>query len=273
MPITAGPVPGATSGLRMVRLDPGHFRTGRWLLLAEGVAVSAFGVAGLVSAVLHPHAGRAGAPVLGMASTPAHSVVLVALGVAAIVAVGKRRAAVAITAASALAYMALLFFSAVATTRTKPTLFGFHAADVLLHGILAVVNLALLMWLIPDELGDPTWVPRRRRGREAKAADAVSEPTATSLNVPATSTPLPPSEPAEAPTREPDAGRSPPRHRFEPGHSGAGVADDEPAAATHDAANSKRSIFPLPRGAALVAVAVLAAVIVVSWVRRRRSHR
>jgi hypothetical protein len=35
----------------------------------------------------------------------------------------------------------------------------------MLHGVLAVVNLGLLMWLIPDELGDEAWVPRRRRGR------------------------------------------------------------------------------------------------------------
>ena len=35
----------------------------------------------------------------------------------------------------------------------------------MLHGVLAVVNLALLMWLIPDELGDEVWAPRRGRGR------------------------------------------------------------------------------------------------------------
>jgi hypothetical protein len=78
------------------------------------------------------------------------------------------------------AYTALLFFSSVAATRTMPTPLGFHAADVLLHGVLAVVNLALLMWLIPDELGAPVWVPRRRgRGRDRRQPStsvAVTEP-------------------------------------------------------------------------------------------------
>ncbi|MEB3980688.1 DUF4383 domain-containing protein [Mycobacterium sp. 663a-19] len=170
MPVTAGHVPGATSRLRRVRTDPKRFRSGRWFLLAEGVLVSAFGIVGLVSATLHPHAGPTGAPVLGLESTPAHSAVLLALGVAAVGAVAKRRAAVAVTALSAVSYTVLLFFSSVASARDMPTPFGFHAADVVLHGVLAVVNLGLLMWLIPDELGDETWVPRRRheRGRDRR---------------------------------------------------------------------------------------------------------
>lgn len=103
MPVTAGPVPGATSELRTVRLDPGHFRNGRWFLLAEGVLVSLFGIAGLVSALLHPHAGPTGAPVFGLASTLTHSAILLAFGVVAIAAVGNRRAAVIVTALSAVA--------------------------------------------------------------------------------------------------------------------------------------------------------------------------
>jgi hypothetical protein len=71
MPVTAGHVPGLTSGLRRVRTDPRRFHSGRWFVLAEGVLVSAFGIAGLVSAALHPHAGPTGAPVLGLTSTPA----------------------------------------------------------------------------------------------------------------------------------------------------------------------------------------------------------
>jgi hypothetical protein len=100
MPETAGPVPGLTSGLRRVPVDPGNFRNGRWFLLAEGVLVSAFGIGGLVSAALHPHAGPTGAPILGLASTPAHSAMLLAFGVVAIAAVANRRAAVIVTALS-----------------------------------------------------------------------------------------------------------------------------------------------------------------------------
>lgn len=182
MPETAGDVPGLTSRLRRVPVDPGNFRNGRWYLLAEGVLVSAFGIAGLVSAALHPHAGPTGVPVLGLSSTPAHSAMLLAFGVVAIAAVANRRAALIVTSLSAVAYLALLFFSSVAATRAVPTPLGLHAADVLLHGVLAVVNLALLMWFIPDELGDPVWVRRRgeraRDRRQASASEPVADPTA-----------------------------------------------------------------------------------------------
>src|ERR1700731_4298782 len=91
MPVTAGHVPGLTSGLRRVRTDPRRFHTVRWFFLAEGVLVCSFGIAGLVSAILHPHAGPTGAPVFGLASAPAHSSMLLAFGVVARAAVGNRR--------------------------------------------------------------------------------------------------------------------------------------------------------------------------------------
>jgi uncharacterized membrane-anchored protein len=131
MPVTAGHVPGLTSGLRRVRTDPRRFHSGRWLLLAEGVLVSAFGFAGLVSAVLNPHAGPTGVPVLGLSSTPAHSGMLLVFGLAAVAAVGNRRAAVTVTALSTVAYTMLLFVSSVATASTIPTSLGLHTADIL----------------------------------------------------------------------------------------------------------------------------------------------
>jgi hypothetical protein len=39
MPVTAGHVPGLTSGLRRVPADPGRFHSGRWFLLVEGASV------------------------------------------------------------------------------------------------------------------------------------------------------------------------------------------------------------------------------------------
>ncbi len=208
MPVTAGPVPGVTSDLRRVRMDPGRFRSGRWMLLTEGLLVSAFGIGGLVSAALHPNAGPTGAPILGLTSTAPHSAMLLAFGVAAIAAVGKRHAAVAVTALSAVAYTLLLFIGAVATARATPTLFGFHAAGIVLHGLLGVVNFALLMWLIPDELGDEAWVPRRGRDRdEQQPSDAAPQPGA-GPPIPAPAT-LPGSSPAA-----PGAGHTPsPRSR------------------------------------------------------------
>lgn len=285
MPVTAGPVPGATSGLRRVRMDPGRFRTGRWLLLAEGVLVSAFGIAGLVSAALHPRAGPTGTPVLGLAATPAESAVLLALGVAAIAAVGSRRAAITVTALSAVAYTLLLFFSSVATARAMPTPLGFHAADIVLHGVLAAVNFALLMWLIPDELGDETWVPRRgrRQGQASATADRArdtSPPAVTAPQVGAqrgssprseesteAARPRPTTPPVDAGTTNrdlPEQSGTPAPHKPVAPHVENSTQSNHFAAAAPSAVPSHR-VMPV-----VAAVAVLAAVVgVVVWLRRR----
>lgn len=295
MPVTAGHVPGLTSGLRRVRTDPGRFHSGRWLLLAEGALVAAFGIAGLISSALHPHAGPTGAPVLGLASTPAHSAMLLGFGVVAIAAVASRRAAVTVTALSAVAYIMLLFFSSVATARTTPTALGFHAADIVLHGGLAVVNLALLMWLIPDELGDEAWIPRRRRRRgrdrrEPSASEAVTEPPAVSPSVAPPTKPGSPPAPVAARAHESGAPRSPRQDLVsggqpnQPGSTHPPVsvsparsqAPKEPSA--HTVENSRPSKHKTARvrdavlsgGVVPVAVAGLAAVVaIVIWIRRR----
>ncbi len=301
MPVTAGPVPGLTSGLRRVPIDPGRFHSGRWFLLAEGVLVSAFGIAGLVSAALHPHAGPTGVPVLGLASTPSHSGMLLAFGVVAIAAVGSRRAAVTVTALSAVAYTMLLFVSSVATARRMPTPLGFHAADIVLHGVLAVVNLALLMWLIPDELGDPIWVPRRRqaRGRDRRqpsASEAITEPAAVSPSMVSATKPASPAA-AAARAQESGAHAHPPQHPVahgQPGHPGStnspiGVGParrgrlgqsrsqetNQPSA--HNVGNStqvnlaaRATDAVLSRGAVVPVAVVLAVVVgIVIWIRRR----
>lgn len=264
MPVTAGHVPGVTSGLRRVPTDPKRFRSGRWFLLAEGALVSAFGIAGLVSAILHPHAGPTGAPVLGLASAPAHSALLLAFGVAAVAAVGNRRAAVTVTALSAVAYTVLLFFSSVASTRTMPTPLGFHAADVVLHGVLAVVNLGLLMWLIPDELGDEAWVPRRRQGRgrdrreRSPAAAAARAQESGALGSP----PQPPrGQPSQPRTTNPPVSVQPARRAL-PERSRS-QETNEPSA--DDVENSTRVKHLVP-----LALAVLTAVVgIVIWIRHR----
>lgn len=274
MPVTAGHVPGVTSGLRRIPMDPGRFHSGRWLLLAEGVVVSAFGIAGLISAALHPHAGPTGAPVLGLAMTPAHSAMLLAFGVVAIAAIAKRRAAITVTALSAIAYFMLLFIGSVATVRARPTPFGFHAADIVLHGVLGIVNLALLMWFIPDELGDEAWGPRRGRTRDRRrpaASEALTEPAAGSLRM-ASTNPEPLPAAAAVPAQEPGAHKSPPRHQVvvEQPHQ------NEPS--TRNVQNSTRPKHPATRKAdgvlshrfVPVAVAVAAAVVIVIWMRRRR---
>ncbi|OBJ10661.1 hypothetical protein A5623_26795 [Mycobacterium colombiense] len=268
-------------------MDPGRFHSGRWFLLVEGVLVSAFGIAGLISAALHPHAGPTGAPVLGLATTAAHSAILLAFGVAAIAAIGYRRAAVTVTAVSAIAYLMLLFVSSVATARSKPTLFGFHAADIVLHGVLGIVNLALLMWLIPDELGDEAWGPKRRRSRDRSRPSpfaAVTEPAAGSMSAASATKPGPPS--ATAPAQESGAAGSPPRHPAaaeQPTQRGPrtvleqsrGHETDEPSA--RDVQKVRQPEHSVTRTAVLshgfvpVAVAVVATVVgIIVWLHRRR---
>lgn len=251
MPVTAGHVPGMTSGLRRVPMDPGRFHSGRWFLLAEGALVSLFGIAGLVSAALHPHAGPTGAPVLGLTATPLYSGILLAFGVAAMACSRNRRAAITVTALSAAAYTVLLFISSVATTRDRPTPpLGFHAAEVLLNGVLAVVNLALLMWLIPDELGDEVWAPRRRRGRDRQ------RPSNPETSTPLPAVPVSAVAPAPSPPRQTPAPKEPSAHRVAPSSD-----------VKHPAA---RATTPALSRGAVVAVALLVAVVgVVVWMRRR----
>lgn len=279
MPVTAGPVPGVTSDLRRVRTDPGRFRSGRWMVLAEGLLVSAFAIGGLVSAALHPHAGRTGAPILGLTSTAPHSAMLLAFGVAAIAAVGKRRAAVTVTALSAVAYTLLLFIGSVATARATPTLFGFHAAGIVLHGSLGVVNFALLMWLIPDELGDEAWVPRRGRGRDGQQpSDSVPEPDAGPSNpAPVAPQGSPPAAPGAGPTSSQagqpvEVGRSPgtpPEQPGSPETNGSPAPQlERPTHWNHFAARAAAAVRS--RGAVPVALTILAAVVgAIIWMRCR----
>lgn len=257
-------------------MDPGRFHSGRWFLLVEGVLVSAFGIAGLISAALHPHAGPTGAPVLGLATTAAHSAILLAFGVAAIAAIGFRRAAVTVTAVSAIAYLMLLFVSSVATARAKPTLFGFHAADIVLHGMLAIVNLALLMWLIPDELGDEAWGPKRGRSRDRLPPSpfaAVSGPAAGSMSAASATKPGPPS--AAAPAQESGAHGNAPRVAEQQQQRQRGptkqLVSTRPAHRTALEQSRSQADGVLSHGFVPVAVAVVAAVVgIIVWVHRRR---
>ena len=257
MPVTAGHVPGMTSGLRRVPMDPGRFHSGRWFLLAEGVLVSVFGVVGLVFAALHPHAENSRALVSGLASTPLHSAILLAFGVLAIAAVPKRRAAVIVTALSAVGYTILLFFSSVGAARTTPTPAASQSAGILLHGVLAVVNLALLMWLIPDELGDEAWA-RRRRGRERDRCESAPAPISTvSADNP-------------APTAA-SAARQPAAERAQPILTGTTGDDEQPSNSEQAKPVPVRTPAAARSRAGVLTITVLAAVVVglVIWMRRR----
>ena len=168
---TRGPVPGLTSDLRRVSLNPAHWHQSRWLLAAETLATAILGAAGLVGVYLVAPAG-AGFAVAGLLLTPALSWVL--LGVAAIAATSMlhRRLALVFSAAMTSCALALIMISAVAATHHAPGPLGLTAAAIVLWGVLACYNLALMMWLAPDQIEGPDWVPKRRAARRSHASVA-----------------------------------------------------------------------------------------------------
>ncbi len=158
-PRTKSPIPGST--LRPVSRSRSQFRTGRVVLLIEGAVMAALGVWGLIAAEVHPGAGPAGAPVLVLALTPAHSGVLLGFGVLAVLSAWRRRSALIVTGVEAVAFLLLFAIGTVASARSAPGPLGFDPADSVLHIIFMALNLALLMWLAAETLEGPRWVRRR----------------------------------------------------------------------------------------------------------------
>ncbi len=165
-PVTRGPYGRLTSGLRLVSRNRGHFREGRWFLLAEGVLVIALSVAGFVSGAAHANAPPTGAPVLLLALTPWQSALLLAFGVLAVVGALRRRAAITVTALGSAVFVVLVIIGSVSAAHHAPGPLGFEARDIVLYGVLAAANFAVLYWLVPDALEGPDWVPRPERQTE-----------------------------------------------------------------------------------------------------------
>lgn len=175
-PITMGPFGSLTSGMRVVSRNPWHFRTGRWFLLGESVVLIGCGVAGFVSAAMHPEASPAGAPVLFLVLTPWHSTLLFAFGVLAAAGAVRRRAAIVVTAFSTVVFVVLVFVGAVAAAHGAPGPLGLENADIVLHAVLAAANFAVLYWIIPDMLEGPDWVRRTRAGNRDHPAAPTPAP-------------------------------------------------------------------------------------------------
>jgi hypothetical protein len=160
-PDTKDRVPGLTSRLRRVSLNPSHYRSGRWFVLAQGVVVSTLGLAGIVSSAVHSHAPASGAPVLGLALTYAHGGLLLGFGVLASLSALRRRTTVMLTATATVVFFVLVIIGGVAVAHATPGPLGFAPSDIVLHAVIAAVNLALLMWLIPDLVEGPAWIRHR----------------------------------------------------------------------------------------------------------------
>lgn len=157
-PDTDSPVP----GVRRVSRNPWHFHTGRWALLAEGALLVALGVLGWCSAASHPDAGSAGAPVLILHLTPWHSALLGGTGLILALSALRRRSSVIISATVTVGYLLLVFYGAVASAHHAPGPLGLGAQSIVVHGVIAALNLGILYWLLPDALEGPDWVRRSR---------------------------------------------------------------------------------------------------------------
>jgi len=167
---TQGPVPGATSELRRVSLNQLHWRNARWLLAAEAAAAGVLGLAGLAGVFLVAPHGE-GVRVAGLILTPTLSWVLLGIAAAAVAAVLYRRLALLFTTVLSSCALALAVISAMGAAHHVPGQLGFTAAAILLWAVVFCYNLGVGMWLVPDDIEGPAWVPRRRKTRPADGAN------------------------------------------------------------------------------------------------------
>ena len=167
-PVVKSPYWGKDSPLRPVSLNPSHYHSGRWVLLAEALLVAGLGVYGLLAEVSAPAADitghRAVAIALRAASTPAHCWLLIGFAVLAALATLRRRTTLIITGAGVVGFLLLFAIGTVAAVRSTPGPLGFTASESVLHAVLMAINLTLLIWLLVNALQGPAWVRRRRPG-------------------------------------------------------------------------------------------------------------
>lgn len=170
---TRGPMPPQTADLRRVSLDAAHWRQGRRLLAVEAVATGLLGVVGLIGVLVRPR--DDGWRVLGVPLTPALSVVMLVIAAAAALTLTHRRAAKVFTLAMSAATVAVVIVCSVAAVHHDPGPLGFTAPAILLWAVLFCWSIGSAMWILPDQIEGPAWVPRRRANRHADSAISSGE--------------------------------------------------------------------------------------------------
>ena len=164
---TRGPVPVGRSDLRRVSLNPRHWRQARWMLCFESALLGLFGI--------YVATRGAGVAVTRLDLTPALSWASFGLAVVAGLCVLRRRFAVVFSAVVTPVSLAMVIISAVAALHDRPGPLGLTPADTLLYAVLFCYNLAVGMWLVPDQIEGPAWVRgRRSQGRNDNDAPSGS---------------------------------------------------------------------------------------------------
>jgi hypothetical protein len=160
----AGPLKTVPTGdglsIRPVSPNPYRFRTGHWVIVVESVVLMLLGAGGLVANLRVPGSNPAGAPLWVLHVTELHAVVLLATGLLGLACAWRRRTALVFVGGQAIGYTLLFVIGVTAAARHVPTAMGFDYPSAVLHGALAVLGLALGMWLAGQALEGRWWVRR-----------------------------------------------------------------------------------------------------------------
>jgi lysylphosphatidylglycerol synthetase-like protein (DUF2156 family) len=132
-------------------LNRAHYCSGRWFLVAQGLACVALGFH--ISAV--------------------HGVALAAFGALVVLAARRRGSAVVLSALGAVLAITLVLVSSVAAVHHASGVMEFRPGSILLFGLIAGYDIALVMWLCPDAVEGKVW--RYRVPLEARTPDRPAD--------------------------------------------------------------------------------------------------
>lgn len=154
--VTIGAPP--DSDLVPVDMMPRHLRQTRLVLLVEGVVLIGWAVWGLIAALADRHAGTSGPTVLVIQLTWPHAAILMLTGAAAILVGGSYHWTLRFTVLQAVGYgLAFVVGAGHDNWFADP-------ADDILHGVLALVGLALLLWVAVRGTNGFRWIHRSADG-------------------------------------------------------------------------------------------------------------
>jgi hypothetical protein len=115
-------------------------RTGRGLLMVEGLAIGVLGGVALAWSMGYTRFGEDGIPMLGLRVTPTHAALLLIAGTLALLACLGRRTALIFSTLTAFGWAALTIVCVLKVAHHTPGVLGFDPRDSLLYGALCAYN-------------------------------------------------------------------------------------------------------------------------------------